>query len=68
MVGYCMKRSILSLSITINVYAEHMNEGEMKHAKFGKVGLNNHVNLSPSNILQRAHQWATVLYEEVFGN
>ena len=40
-----------------NVSTEDMNEGKLEYAKFGKVGLNNHVSLSPSNILQRAHQW-----------
>ena len=30
----------------------------MEYAKFGNVGLNNHVNFSHSNILQHARQWA----------
>jgi hypothetical protein len=41
-----------------NVCAEDMNDGKMEYAKFGKVGLNNGVSLSHSNILQRAHQRA----------
>ena len=39
-----------------NVIAIDMNKGKMKYTKFGKVGLNNHVSLSHSNILQSAHQ------------
>ena len=30
----------------------------MEYVKFDKMGLNNHVSLSHSNIPQRAHQWA----------
>lgn len=35
-----------------------MNDGKLEHAKFRKVGLNNRLSLSHSNILQGAHQWA----------
>ena len=60
MVGYCMKnnREEHFEFVHCNVYAEDMNVGHMEYAKFGNVGLNNHVNLSHSNILQHAHQWA----------
>lgn len=51
-----------------NVSAEDMNEGKMEYAKFGKVGMNNHMSLSPSYILQRAQKWGPISYEEVFEN
>ena len=35
--------------------------------KFGKVGLKNHVSLSHSNILQKAHQWAQFCMEKYLG-
>lgn len=40
-----------------NVSAVDMNEGKMEHAKFRKVGFNNHASISNSNILQRVRQW-----------
>jgi hypothetical protein len=39
-----------------DVIADDTNEGKMKYAKFGKVGLNNHVSLLHNNVLQSAHQ------------
>lgn len=44
-----------------------MNEGKLECAKFGKVGLNNCVSLSHSNILQRAHQWARFCMKKQLG-
>lgn len=60
MVGYSMKNNMEEHFefVHCNVYAEDMNEGHMEYAKFGNVGLNNHANLSHSNILQHAHEWA----------
>lgn len=59
MVGYCMKdngEECLEFVHT-TVTMEDMNEDKMEYAKFGKVGLKNHANLSHSNILRKAHQW-----------
>ena len=41
-----------------NVLAKDINDGKMEFVKFRKVGLNDRVSPSHSNILQRAHQWA----------
>lgn len=41
-----------------NVSVDDMNEGTLKYSKFGKVNLNNRVNLFHNDILQRAHLWA----------
>ena len=41
-----------------NVLAEDMNDSKMEHVKSVKVGLNDRVSLSHSNVLQRPHQWA----------
>lgn len=49
-----------------NVSAEDMNDGKMEYTKFGKVGLNNCVILSHSNILQGPTN-GTSLYEEALG-
>jgi hypothetical protein len=59
MVGFCMKVNGEKHFEFVHhdVSAHDMNEGKMEYAKFGKVGFNNYVNLSHSNILQRAHQW-----------
>ena len=58
MVGYYMKDNRIKHFEFVhhNVIAIDMNKGKMKYTKFGKVGLNNHVSLSHSNILQSAHQ------------
>ena len=51
MVGYCMKEMMMSvLSLCIIVLANDMNEGKTEYANFKKVGLNNCVSLSHSNI------------------
>ena len=41
-----------------NASVDDMNEGKINYAKFGKVGLNNHVSFSHHNILHMVHQWA----------
>jgi hypothetical protein len=69
MVGYCMKdngEECLEFVHT-NVSMEDTNEGKMEYAKFEKVGLNNHANLSHSNILRKAHQWDNFFYEKTLG-
>lgn len=50
-----MRRSILSLHF--NISSKNMNKEKIEYAKVGKVGLKNHVTLSHSNFLHRAHQW-----------
>ena len=49
-----LRKTILSLFIT-NFFADDMNECKLEYVKFGKIGLNNHVNLCDSNMLQSAH-------------
>lgn len=60
LLGYCMKDNGKEHFEFVhhNVFAHDMNEGKMKYAKFGKVGLNNRVSLSNLNILQMDNQWA----------
>lgn len=60
MVGYCMTDNGEEHFEFVHhiVSTEHMNEGVMENAKFEKVGLNTRANLSHSNILQIAYQWA----------
>lgn len=50
-----------------SVSAGDMNEGKMEYAKFEKVGLNNCVSLSQSNMLQRAHQRARFHIKKYLG-
>ena len=54
MIGYCMKNNGNKHFEFVhhNVSADDMN-GKMEHAKFRKVGLNDRVSLSHSNVLQR---------------
>lgn len=54
MIGYCMKNNGNKYFEFVhhNVSADDMN-GKMEHAKFRKVGLNDRVSLSHSNVLQR---------------
>ena len=54
MIGYCMKNNGNKYFEFVhhNVSADDMN-GKMEHAKFRKVGLNDRVSLSHSNMLQR---------------
>lgn len=69
MVGYCTKDSKEKHFELVhrNVIADDMNEGKMKHVEFEKVGLNNHVSLSHSNILQSAHQHALLRMRKHLG-
>lgn len=59
MIGYCMKDigEEHFEFVQHNVLANYMNDGKLEYAKIGHVGLNNSVNVSHSNILQRVHQW-----------
>lgn len=50
-----------------NVLVDDMNDDKMEYMKFGKVGLNNHVSLLHSNILQRTHQQARFGMKKIFG-
>jgi hypothetical protein len=63
MLGYCVEDNGDEHFefVHYNVSAVVMNTGKMESIKFGKVGWNNCVSLSHSNILQRAHQWAHFL-------
>lgn len=59
MVGHCMTdngEEVLHI-VHHNVSTDDMNEVNIEYVKFGNVSLNNHVSLSYSNILRRAHQW-----------
>lgn len=58
MVGYFMqdKGEEHFKIVNHNVSTNDANEGKMQYAKYGKVGLNNSVCLSHSNILQMAYQ------------
>lgn len=58
--GYCMKKNDDEhfRFVHLNVSTNDMNEGKLEYAKFKKIGLNNCVCLSHTNILQSAHQWA----------
>lgn len=69
MVGYCMKDNGEEHFEFVhnNVSTHDMNEGKMEHAKFGRMGLNNHVGLSHSNVFQRAHQWARFCMKKHLG-
>lgn len=57
MIWYCMKDNGGEHFEFVhhNVSADVMNEGKLECAKFGKVGLNNRLSLSHSNILQRTY-------------
>ena len=60
MLGYCMKDNGEAHFEFVhhNILADDMSDGKMEYENFGKVGLNNHMSPSHSNILQRAHQWS----------
>lgn len=61
-----LRKTILSLFITF-FFADDMNECKLEYAKFGKVGLNNHVSLCDSNMLQSAHQWTCFCMKKHLG-
>jgi hypothetical protein len=48
-----------------NIWADDMNEDKLEYKKFGKIGLNNCVGLSHSNILQMAHEWAQFCMKKI---
>jgi hypothetical protein len=58
MVGYCMKDNGEEHFECVHhsISATDLYDGKLEYSEFGEVGLNNHVNLSHSYILQRAHQ------------
>lgn len=58
MVGYCVKVNGEEHSEFVhhNVSAHDMKECKMEYAKFSKVGLNNRVSPSHSNVFLRAHR------------
>jgi hypothetical protein len=69
MIGCCMKDNMKEHFEYVhhNVSADDMSEGKMAYANFGKVGPNNHVSLSHSNILQKVHQWASFFMKKFLG-
>ena len=68
-IGYCMKVNGEEQFEFVhhNVCADGVNEDKLEYAKFGKVGLNNHVSLSHSIILQMTHQWGSFSHEKHLG-
>ena len=50
-----------------NVSTNEMNNGKMEYTKFGKVGLNKHVNSPHIIVPQKAHQWVRFRMKKHFG-
>ena len=69
MLKYCMKDNgdAHFEFVHHNVLAEDMNDGKLEYVKLNKVGMNNCVSLSHSNILQRVSSMGWILYDEAFG-
>lgn len=69
MVGYCMEDNGEEQFEFVhhNLTMKDMNDGKLEYVKFRKIGLNNRVCLSHSNILQRAHQWARFRMQKHLG-
>lgn len=69
MLGYCTKGNMEEHFEFVhhNVYVDDINEGKMEYVKFMKVGLNNCVSLSHSNIFAKGSSMGMFSYEEVFG-
>ena len=64
MTGYCAKDNGEEHFEFLhrNVLAVDVNDNQMQHTKFNKVGLSNRVILSRSSILQGPHQWRGSVY------
>jgi hypothetical protein len=67
MIGYCMKNNREKHFEYVHHNVANDMNGKMEYTKFGKVGLNNRVSLSHSNVLQRAHQWTHFRMKKHFG-